>query len=176
MVADKGIFDCAICGRPSEVKIFDSITGDSGIFFAFHPVKFACLDFTVECNQNLAIIGPFLYLVVLSFSYGVFQNIPATRGGGDYTESPKVVLTFKQKPITSSIDSKYISPANDNMTIPLVLVEETSWAFYFADPTEAGGPAEWKGIGGRKPELFVVNKSEVTKLHAESRSPTKTKP
>lgn len=123
-----------------------------------------------------AIIGPFLYLVVLSFSYGVFQNIPATRGGGDYTESPKVVLTFKQKPITSSIDSKYISPANDNMTIPLVLVEETSWAFYLADPTEAGGPAEWKGIGGRKPELFVVNKSEVTKLHSESRSPTKTKP
>ncbi len=123
-----------------------------------------------------AVIGPFMYLVVLSFSYGVFQNIPATRGGGDYTASPKVVLTFRKKPITSSVDSKYISSSNENMTIPLVLIEETSWAFYLADPSEGGGPAEWKSIGGRKPEIFIVNKSEVTKIHSESRNPTKTTP
>lgn len=123
-----------------------------------------------------AIIGPFLYLIVLSFSYGVFQNIPATRGGGDYTESPKVVLTFKEKPQTSSKDARYFDGNSPNMTIPLVLIEETSWAFYLADPKESGGPSEWKSIGGIKPEIFIVNKSIVTKIHSESRNSSKTLP
>jgi len=123
-----------------------------------------------------AIVGPFLYLVVLSFSYGIFQNIPATRGGGDYTESPKVVLTFKQPLVTSAGDARYIDARVPSMTIPLILIEETGWAFYLADPNEAGGPSEWKTIGGRKPAIFVANKLEVAKLFSESRNPLKSVP
>jgi len=122
---------------------------------------------------SLAAIGPFLYVVVLSFSYGVFQNIPATRGGGDYTDSPKVVLTFKNKPDLSDKDARYFDTHSPNVTIPLILIEETSWGFYLADPAEVGGPSEWKSIGGLKPEIFIVNKSEITKLHSGSRNAAK---
>jgi hypothetical protein len=125
---------------------------------------------------SASIIGPFFYLVVLAFSYGVYQNIPATRGGGDYTMSPKVILTLKQSPIMSNIDMRYFDKANTQMTIPLVPIEETTWAFYLADPQDAGGPAEWKTIGGRKPEILIVNKSEVAMVHSESRNPGKKTP
>ena len=120
-----------------------------------------------------SIIVPFFYLVVLAFSYGVFQHIPATRGGGDYTMSPKVILTLKSAPTTSPVDVKYFGKENSQVTIPLILVEETGWAFYLADPLDAGGPAEWKTIGGRKPEILIVNKTEVTKLQLESRNTKK---
>lgn len=123
-----------------------------------------------------SIIGPFFYLVVLAFSYGVFQNIPATRGGGDYTMSPKLILTLKSAPTTSPVDVKYFDKGDSRVTIPLILIEETSWAFYLADPQDAGGPAEWKTIGGRKPEILIVNKAEVAKLHSESRSTRKQSP
>jgi len=125
---------------------------------------------------SASIIGPFFYLVVLAFSYGVFQNIPATRGGGDYTECPKVVVTMKATPVTSAIDARYFDKTNTLMTIPLILIEETTWAFYLADPQDGGGPIEWKTIGGRKPEILVLNKAEVAKLHSESRNPKQNKP
>lgn len=120
---------------------------------------------------SASIIGPFFYLVILAFSYGVYQNIPSTRGGGDFTMSPKVVLTLKEEPTTSDLDDKFFDKTNQRMTVPLVLIEETSWAFYLADPKDGGGPMEWKMVGGRKPEILIVNKSDVVKLHAESRNP-----
>jgi len=120
-----------------------------------------------------AVAGPFLYLVVLSFSYGVYQNIPSTRGGGDYTMAPKVTVTMKVTPTITRSDMKYFSTIDPKVTIPLILIEETSWALYLADPNEAGGPAEWKAIGGRKPEIAIINKSEVLKIHSESRNPKK---
>ncbi len=118
-----------------------------------------------------SIIAPFFYLVVLAFTYGVFQNIPATRGGGDYTASPRVVLTFKSSQSISPANEKYFEKGNTQTTVRLILIEETSWAFFLADPQDAGGPSEWKSIGGRKPEIFIVNKSEVTRLQSESRNP-----
>jgi len=123
-----------------------------------------------------AIVGPFFYLVVLAFSYGVYQNIPATRGGGDYTSAPKVVVTLKAALPTTNSDARYFATAEHRVTIPLVLIEETSWALYLADPADGGGPAEWKGVGGRKPAILILNKSEVDKLHSESRNPTRSTP
>jgi hypothetical protein len=119
----------------------------------------------------VSIILPFCYLVVLAFSYGVYQNIPATRGGGNFSASPKVVITFKDAQKPSSFDLKYFATNSVQVTIPLILIEETGWAFFLADPDEGGGPSEWKYIGGRKPQILVVNKSEVARLQSESRNP-----
>lgn len=124
----------------------------------------------------VSIIGPFFYLVVLAFTYGIFQNIPATRGGGDYTASPRVVLTFKSPQSLAPANMKYFEKGSTQMTVRLILIEETSWAFFLADPEDAGGPSEWKSIGGRKPQIFVVNKSEVAQLQSESRNPTQANP
>ncbi len=119
---------------------------------------------------SFSIIAPLSYILVLSFSYSVFQNIPATRGGGDYTDSPKVTVTFKEKPAITSVDAKYFDVKTEKSTIPLVLIEETSSAFYLADPKENGGATEWKQIGGRKPNIFIANKAEISRLYSESRN------
>jgi hypothetical protein len=119
-----------------------------------------------------SIIGPFFYLVILSFSYGIYQNIPSTRGGGDYTEAPKVTLAFKNTQTVSQYDQRYFQKDNPTVTIPLIVIEEASWGIYLADPDEAGGPNEWKLIGGRKPQILVVNKTEIARIHSESRVPT----
>ncbi len=120
---------------------------------------------------GVSLILPFAYLVVLSFSYGVYQNIPATRGGGKFTDSPKVVIHFNSAQKPSALEAKYFDTNSVGVTIPLILIEETSWAFYLADPNEGGGPSEWKYIGGRKPQLFIASKSEVARVHSESRNP-----
>jgi len=120
----------------------------------------------------LSLFGPFLYLVILAFSYGVYPNVPSTRGGGDYTEAPKVTLAFKGNQVPSQYDQKYLQKDTPNVSIPLIVIEEASWGVYLADPTEAGGSNEWKLIGGRKPQILVVNKSEILWMHSESRVPT----
>jgi hypothetical protein len=122
------------------------------------------------------LIGPFYYLIVLAFAYGVFPNIPSTRGGGDYSEAPKVVVTLRDPLVLSPPSQRLMAPNSQNVTIPLVVIEETSWAFYLADPSEAGGPTEWKDIGGRKPELLTLNKTAITTIHAESHVPKKSTP
>jgi hypothetical protein len=122
---------------------------------------------------SFSIMGPLLYLVVLAFSYGVYQNIPATRGGGDYTESPHIVVVFKESQTTSTAQTRYFELGSRSVTIPLILIEENSWALYLADPSDGGGPTEWKQIGGRKPNIFIANKSEVTSLASESRNQLK---
>ena len=100
----------------------------------------------VMCISS-AVLGPSLYLVIASFAYGVFQHIPATRGGGDFTNSPTVVVHFKPVSSPSTVSKlPQVLPAPAT-TKPLVLIEENSWGFYFADPTEADGPSKWKLIG-----------------------------
>jgi hypothetical protein len=79
-----------------------------------------------------AILGPLAYLIVLAFSYGIFQSIPATRGGGDFTESPRVVFTFSEAVPISVAERKYFDPTNTLMTIPLVVIEESAWGFFVA--------------------------------------------
>jgi hypothetical protein len=122
------------------------------------------------------LVAPFFYLIVLAFAYGVFPNIPSTRGGGDYSEAPKVLVTVRDPLAPSQKTQRFMAAGSQNVTMPLIVIEETSWAFYLADPTEAGGPAEWKDIGGRKPEIFALNKTAITSIHAESRVPQKATP
>jgi len=122
---------------------------------------------------SFSIIGPLLYLVVLAFSYGVYQNIPSTRGGGDYTESPYIIVVFKSAQQVAADQAEYFVRGSQNTTIPLVLIEENSWALYLANSADAGGPAEWKQIGGRKPSIFIVSKTEVSTIHSASRTTIK---
>lgn len=125
---------------------------------------------------SCTVIAPFLYLMILAFAYGVFPNIPSTRGGGDYGEAPKVVVTVREALPPSSNAQRFMANGSLSVTSPLIVIEETSWAFYLADPSDAGGPAEWKDIGGRKPEIFALNKIAITSIHAESRVPNKAAP
>ena len=102
-----------------------------------------------------------------------FPEHPGDTRRWAYTLSPKVILTFKSDQKILPSESKYFDKSNSQVTIPLILIEETAWAFYLADPLDAGGPAEWKTIGGRKPEILIVNKTEVTKVRLESRNAKK---
>jgi hypothetical protein len=107
--------------------------------------------------------------MILTFAYGVYPFIPAARGGGDYTISPKVTIYLKNHNTTIP-SSNIASACKNNWTCPLILVEQTTKGIYTADPLKAGGPEEWRSIGGRKPPLTFYNYDIIAKLEYESRS------
>ena len=115
------------------------------------------------------LLPPLFYLMLLSYAYGVFPFIPAARGGGDYTISPKVIIHFS--PSASGMNMLPLATSADRtQTRPLILIEETNKGFYTADPTDAGGAEEWRTLGGRKPQLIFFSKDAISIMEFESRS------
>lgn len=118
---------------------------------------------------GVCLMFPLFYLMILAFAYGVFPYVPAPRGGGDYTSSPKVVIHFSPD-AQKGISNAYLDSTITGQTKPLVLLEEASQGLYAADPSDAGGPAEWRTVGGRKPRLLFVSYSSIASMAFESRS------
>jgi len=118
----------------------------------------------------ICLMLPLYYLMLLAYAYGVFPYIPAPRGGGDYTQSPRIVVQFDRATTQPSAMTPYLDPAVPAQTKPLILVEETNKGLYLADPNEAGGPAEWRTVGGRKPRLLFVNYDDLLTMEFEARS------
>lgn len=108
----------------------------------------------------ISVIFLFTCLLALLFSYGVLPNIPAARGGMKVADRDMVVVVFKSPQVVNAKEKRFFS--NSQCTVPLVLICQDNWAFYLADPTDAGGPLEWNKFNGHKPQIFIANKSEVS--------------
>ncbi|MBF0548813.1 MAG: hypothetical protein HQM08_30610 [Candidatus Riflebacteria bacterium] len=111
------------------------------------------------------LIIPLFYLMVLAFSYSIFPYIPATRGGGDYSQLPNVVFQIKSKDFKNELNEKYFSVSSSSqhlLTVPVILIDETSSFFYIADPNENGGAENWRKNSDSKPEIIGIAKSEVS--------------
>jgi len=64
----------------------------------------------------------------------------------------------------------WVSSSDRSRTCPIIVIEENCNGIYTADPTEAGGPEEWRVLGGRKPRLVFFNYDVIATLEYESRS------
>jgi len=107
--------------------------------------------------------------MLLAFAYGVFPFIPAARGGGDYTVSSKAIVHLKPSALGTN-PIPWVSSSDRSRTCPIIVIEENCNGIYTADPTEAGGPEEWRVLGGRKPRLVFFNYDVIATLEYESRS------
>jgi hypothetical protein len=118
------------------------------------------------------IIGPLYFLTVLSFAYAIYPNIPASRGGGDFTDAPTIVLHYSDE-ATNRIPSDIIQNGNSQ---PVVLIEEAEHWIIVADPQDAGGPTLWRRNEGR-PQVFSVSRDDVVSVVYQSRrQPTDSPP
>jgi hypothetical protein len=90
---------------------------------------------------------------VLAFAYRVYPFILTVKGGGDYSEVPLLTVQFQ----TNQYAGLPRGILNTNVpnalvSVPLVLIEETSASLFFADPND---PHQRDGAdgGGRDPTL-----------------------
>ena len=115
------------------------------------------------------LLSPLFYLMLLSYAYGVLPFIPAARGGGDYTVSPKAIIQLKPS-ATAANGMPFVSNNDKTRTRPLIVIEESSKGIYAADPSDAGGPEEWRVLGGRKPQLVLFSYDIISTIEFEARS------
>ncbi len=96
------------------------------------------------------ILAPMYFLTVLSFAYTIYPNIPASRGGGDFSDAPTIILHYIDDTI-----NQIPSEINQNgLSQPLVLIEEAEHWIIVADPQDAGGPTFWRRNEGRPQGVF----------------------
>lgn len=112
---------------------------------------------------SICMMLPIFYLSLMCFSTAVFSYIPASRGGGDYTVAPIIVIKVKSGLTVDSANARYLEADGQGglRTHPSVLIEETSAAIFIADPNDAGGPAEWRKSQGTRPGVFAIARQNV---------------
>jgi hypothetical protein len=132
---------------------------------------------------------PVYYLSLISFSSSLLGYLPASRGGGDYSVAPQVVLKLnndfsrdavtnvflESTPIAAPLAGsglkkkpKTIEAPLDVKTIPSgfltrrsVLIEETATTFFIANPSDAGGPTEWRKSQANRPTVLAIERKSV---------------
>ena len=119
-------------------------------------------------TMGWCVLGLLYFLTILTFAYAIYPNIPASRGGGDFTDAPNVVLYYRDaaiKRVPTDIN-------HGGSSQPLVLIEESERWLVLADPKDAGGPTAWR-IGLYRPQIFSVNREDVaTFVYQSRRMPT----
>ena len=110
------------------------------------------------------VFGPLYFLTVLTFAYTVYPNIPANRGGSNFTESPTVVVYYDGR-FTNAVPPEII---RSGVSQPLMLIEESEKWLVVADPKDGGGPKAWRdGVG--KPQIYSINRDSVVSFTYQSR-------
>ncbi len=145
--------------------------------FVLGIIPFASLKYTQRASDPhieravwmlcACLEGSIYYVNVLAFAYTVFPYIPTTRGGGDYTVGPRVVLGLKASQSLPIPTRKLISCRSNlgSRTVPLVLVEESTDMVFVADPTDAIAPAVWRGIEQPKPQVIGFRRDQLNNIH-----------
>lgn len=116
---------------------------------------------------------PVYYLCVLSFSYGVYPYMSASKGGGYYADSSRVRLTLREDNGRCPIE--FVAVGTECKSNDVVLIEENSAAVFIADP---GEPIRSDGSGGVKcwttaacrPKVIEIKASEILYLEHLSRA------
>jgi hypothetical protein len=114
--------------------------------------------------MTLCICGPLYFLTVLTFAYTIYPNIPANRGGGDYTETPAIVVYYDGR-FTNAVPTEI---NRSGVSQPLVLIEESEKWLLVADPQDGGGPKAWRD-GDGKPQIYSINRDSVVSFIYQSR-------
>jgi hypothetical protein len=103
----------------------------------------------------------FCFLAVVSFAIRVYPCIPVARGGGNYTESPLVMLSFR--PVLGTlpiVNSNTIALSTSNS---FIIIERTSASLFLANINDEGGPAAWVKMR-HLPHIIEVRRDSVDQI------------
>jgi hypothetical protein len=108
---------------------------------------------------SFCFLGVVFYFSIVSFARFIYPYIPAAKGGGDYTMSHPVKLTFDTRFLNS------IPPAVTN-ELPancMILLDANSTIVLLASTNGAGGPAEWRS-STNKPTVYEIRREAIISI------------
>ena len=104
------------------------------------------------------------FLAIVSFSLRVYPFIPAAKGGGDYTESPTVRLTFRPIPLVDAALYPEDEIHDDlSKRSAYVLIEQTPEALYLANAAPGLPPERWRDMR-ELPTLVEVRRDAIDRV------------
>jgi len=113
----------------------------------------------------------FYYISVFTFGLRVYSYMPASKGGGDYSSVPNVIVGFQGS--IHSLPKEIINPCYKNYlntnqyslcSIEMKLIEESSASVFLANPHDAGGPEKWREIRGNKPTIYEIRRENIASI------------
>jgi hypothetical protein len=112
---------------------------------------------------SLAILGLLYFLAINSFALGLYNFIPAAKGGGDF-RTGRVIVRFREDNYLP-LPSTWITGKDQDVisTKSLVFIEGTSAAIYVADPDQNMGPRNWRrSVRGRPSVIELKRDTQMT--------------
>jgi hypothetical protein len=110
----------------------------------------------------LCTIVPLYFFSVRAFAAGIYPYISVSNGGGDYSSARLVRLCFDEGSNRSIPQEIFEDNHAAGCTKPLMFIEGTSISIFVADPSDSGGPSEWrKGLG---PRVIEIRRDKVISL------------
>lgn len=100
-------------------------------------IKGQQLDLLVS---NGCIIGSFVFLAIVTFSHSIYPYIPASKGGGNFTDETPIHIIFKPDFTESAPKEVGVAEQGNH----LILLEESSGFVFVADKTAVGGTTNWQ--------------------------------
>jgi len=111
----------------------------------------------------IVIVVPLAYIAILTFAHNVYPYIPFEKGGGDYSRTRTVSITFNANATTATglpiLDLKELLDCNGSNL--LIMLDENSSFYFFANTNYAHGPANWRN-GTNMPVIYQVSHDAIT--------------
>jgi hypothetical protein len=116
-------------------------------------------DHRMFMGTRIALILSLYYLCVLSFAYGIYPLMSASKGGGYFGDAGRVALVLREneRPLPDKLMDK---AGRCNRTIELVLIEHEPNVLYVADPSDDGGADKWIRAAFR-PTVYEVQMADI---------------
>jgi len=115
-------------------------------------------------------LGVMFYFSILSFARNIYPYIPAVKGGGDYTASIPIHLTFDTNFVTS-IPQPIM---NDSQSNNLILLDANNSFVYLAETNDAGGPMNWRSTTN-KPNVYEIRREAIISITYQNSAATNSK-
>jgi hypothetical protein len=111
--------------------------------------------------STFCLLGVLFYFSIVSFARHIYPYIPAVKGGGDYTLSHPVQLTFDAR-FTNSIPPKVNEGLQTNR-LSLILLDANSSFVFLADTNDADGPKKWRS-STKKPTVYEIRREAIISI------------
>ena len=125
-------------------------------------------DISFRATSQLFVLIFVCYLNISAYAHGVFEYIPASRGGGDLSLSPTLFI-YSTAPANSTVALDLPIPLRQNeayhgISRALALIDQSDMSLFVADIDQNGGPKTWRYGRQKKPLVWEVPRSSAMTL------------
>ena len=109
---------------------------------------------------SIALLAPLMYFMILSFAFGLFRYIPASRGGANFTEARPVEI-FNPPLDDSPVMFRNPDTSGAREGDRLFIIQEIGDRVFLGREREGSTASDWRHSGSL-PDLIVLNREDIT--------------